>query len=242
LTNSLRPLLITKILYILYISDLHLLFSFLNFSKIIFSLQIGLKNDSFAGKVKKVPENRQYVNVTSKNFLKDDSSLKPPQELVVRIYILEDILDKCSASLDREYFDLNSIHSCIYVSASLKITLGLKVGSRVIVQMIEGDESPPRPSSVNIFPFNQSVTPEVIANYMKLHSRHEPLLLNSGATILLEDGERCVVRMSPADCDYAMIDGKEDLVVLVSSADPSDGKISQNCPEQNSRMEKISTR
>ena len=241
MTNSLRPLLITKILYI---SDLHLLFSFLNFSKIIFSLQIGLKNDSFAGKVKKVPENRQYVNVTSKNFLKDDSSLKPPQELVVRIYILEDILDKCSASLDREYFDLNSIHSCIYVSASLKITLGLKVGSRVIVQMIEGDESPPRPSSVNIFPFNQSVTPEVIANYMKLHSRHEPLLLNSGATILLEDGERCVVRMSPADCDYAMIDEKdaEDLVVLVSSADPSDGKISQNCPEQNSRMEKISTR
>ncbi|KYM85704.1 Peroxisome biogenesis factor 1 [Atta colombica] len=194
-------------------------------------------------KVKKVPENRQYVNVTSTNFLKDDS-LKPPQELVVRIYILEDILDKCSASLDREYFDLNSIHSCIYVSASLKITLGLKVGSRVIMQMIEGDESPPRPLSVNIFPFNQSVTPEVIANYVKLHSRHEPLLLNSGTTILLEDGERCVIRMSPADCDYAMIDGKdaEDLVVLVSSADPSDGKIPQNCPEPNSRMEKISTR
>ncbi|XP_018368488.1 PREDICTED: peroxisome biogenesis protein 1 [Trachymyrmex cornetzi] len=197
-------------------------------------------------KVKKVPENRQYVNVTNTNFLKDDdSSLKPPQELVVRIYVLEDILDKCSASLDREYFDLNSIHACIHVSASLRITLGLKVGSRVIVQMIEGDESPPRPSSVNIFPFNQSVTPEVFANYVKLHSRHEPLLLNSGATILLEDDERCVVRMSPADCDYATIDGKdaEDLVVLVSSAlDPSDGKIPQNCPEQNSRMEKISTR
>ncbi|KYN44445.1 Peroxisome biogenesis factor 1 [Trachymyrmex septentrionalis] len=196
-------------------------------------------------KVKKVPENRQYVNVTNTNFLKDDSSLKSPQELVVRIYILEDILDKCSASLDREYFDLNSIHSCIYVSASLRITLGLKVGSRVIVQMIEGDESPPRPSLVNVFPFNQSVTPEVFTNYVKLHSRHEPLLLNSGATILLEDGERCVVRMSPADCDYATIDGKDvkDLVVLVSSAsDPSDGKIPQNCPEQNSRMEKISTR
>ncbi|KYQ49274.1 Peroxisome biogenesis factor 1, partial [Trachymyrmex zeteki] len=195
-------------------------------------------------KVRKVPEDRQYVNVTSTNFLKDDDpSLKPPQELVARIYVLEDILDKCSASLDREYFDLNSIHSCMYVSASLKITLGLKVGSRVIVQMIEGDESPPRPSSVNVFPFNQSVTPEVFANYVKFHSRHEPLLLNSGATILLEDGERCVVRMSPADCNYATIDGKDvkDLVVLVSS-DPSDGKIPQNCPEQNSRMEKISTR
>lgn len=191
-----------------------------------------------------MPEDRQYVNVTSTNFLKDDDpSLKPPQELVARIYVLEDILDKCSASLDREYFDLNSIHSCMYVSASLKITLGLKVGSRVIVQMIEGDESPPRPSSVNVFPFNQSVTPEVFANYVKFHSRHEPLLLNSGATILLEDGERCVVRMSPADCNYATIDGKDvkDLVVLVSS-DPSDGKIPQNCPEQNSRMEKISTR
>ncbi|KYM98485.1 Peroxisome biogenesis factor 1 [Cyphomyrmex costatus] len=196
-------------------------------------------------KIKKVPENRQYVNATSTDSIKDDDPLKPPQELVARIYVLEDILDKCSASLDREYFDLNSIHSCMYVSASLRITLGLKAGSRVIVQMIEGDESRSRPSSVNVFPFNQSVTPEVFENYVKLYSRHEPLLLNSGATILFDDDEQCVVRMSPADCDYATIDGKdaEDLVVFVSSAsDSSDGKICQNCPEQNSRIEKISMR
>ncbi|XP_071557616.1 peroxisomal ATPase PEX1 isoform X1 [Temnothorax nylanderi] len=195
-------------------------------------------------RVRKVPENRQHVNVTSTNFLKDDdSSSKPPRELVAKIYVLEDILNRCSASLDREYFDLNSIHSCAYVSASLRITLGLKAGSRVIVRMIEEDERP-RLSSVNVFSSEGSVTPEIFENYVKLHSRHEPLLLNSGATNLLDGGERCVVRMSPADCDYAMIDGKdaEDLVVSVSSSDPSDGKIPRICSEENFGMEKISTR
>jgi len=192
-----------------------------------------------------VPEDRQHVNVTSTNFPKDeDPSLKPPRELVARLYVLEDILDKCSTSLDREYFDLNSIHSCAYVSASLRTTLGLKTGSKVTVQMIEGDERP-RPSSVNVFPSDRSVTLEVFKNYVKLHARHEPLLLNSGATILLDGGEQCVVRISPADCDFATIDGKdaENLIVFVpSESDPSDGKISRNCPEEHSRMEKISTR
>lgn len=190
-------------------------------------------------------ENRQHVTITSANFLKDDdSSPKSPRELVAKIYVLEDTLNKCSASLDRGYFDLNSIHSCAYVSASLRITLGLKAGSRVIVRMIEEDE-PPRPTSVNVLPSDRSVTPEVFENYVKLYSRHEPLLLNSGATILLDGGEQCVVRMSPADRDYATIDGKdaEDLVDFVSSAsDSGDGKISRNCPEESSRMEKISTR
>jgi len=192
-----------------------------------------------------VPEDRQHVNVTSTMFPKnEDPSLKPPRELVARIYVLEDILDKCSPSLDREYFDLNSIHSCAYVSASLRTTLGLKIGSKVIMQMIEENERP-RPSSVNVFPSDRSVTLEVFKNYVKLHSRHEPLLLNSGATILFDGGERCVVVRMSADCDYATIDGKdaEDLVIFVpSESDPSDGKISRNCPEEQSRMEKISTR
>lgn len=201
--------------------------------------------DLFAGRVRKVLENRHHVNVTNTNFLRDDDpSPKPPRELVAKIFVLEDTLNKCSATLDREYFDLNSIHSCAYMPASLRITLGLKAGSRVIVQTIEEDE-PPRPTSVNVFPSDRSVTPEVFENYVKLHSKYEPLLLNSGATILLDGGEQCVVRMSPADCDYATIEGKdaEDLVVFVSSAsDSSDGKISQNCSEESSRMEKISTR
>lgn len=111
------------------------------------------------------------------------------------------------------------------------------------MEMIEEAE-PPRPSSVNVF--SSVRTQEVFVNYVKLRSRHGPLLLNSGATILLDGGEWCVVRLSPADCDHATIDGKdaEDLVVLVPSDPGGDfsGKISRSGPEENSRLEKISTR
>lgn len=192
-------------------------------------------------RVRKAPENRQHA---STNFPRnDDPSSRLPRELVAKIYALEDTLGKCSASLDRGYFDLNSIHPCAYVSASLRTTLELKTGSRVIVEMIEEAE-PPRPSSVNVF--SSVRTQEVFVNYVKLRSRHGPLLLNSGATILLDGGEWCVVRLSPADCDHATIDGKdaEDLVVLVPSDPGGDfsGKISRSGPEENSRLEKISTR
>ncbi|XP_011877701.1 PREDICTED: transitional endoplasmic reticulum ATPase isoform X2 [Vollenhovia emeryi] len=193
-------------------------------------------------RVRKVPANRQHV--TSANFLKDDdSSSKHPRELVAKIYVLEDTLNGCSTSLDRGYFDLSSVHSRAYVSASLGITLGLKAGGRVVVRTFEEDERP-RPSSVNVFSSGGSVTQEVFENYVKLHARHEPLLLNSAAAILLDGGERCAVRLSPADCDYATIDGRdaEDLAVVVPRADPSDGEISWNCSEEGLRMEKISTR
>lgn len=192
-----------------------------------------------------MPESRQHVNVTSTNFLKDDDpSRKKVRELFARIYVLEDILDKCSTSLDRGYFNLNSIHSCAYVSASLRMTLGLKAGSKVIVQA-EEVEPPPRPTSVNVFPSERSATLELFVNYVKLYSKHEPLLLSSGATILLDGGERCVVRLSPADCDYANVDGRnaKDLVAFVpSDSTESDGEISRGCSEESSRLEKISTR
>ncbi|KAL0101615.1 hypothetical protein PUN28_019032 [Cardiocondyla obscurior] len=203
----------------------------------------GVRLNGTMCKIRKVPESRQHVNVTSTNFLRpNDSSFKQPQELVARIYILEDTLGECSPSLDREYFDLNSIHSCVYVSESLKITLGLKVGGKVIAQVMENNERP-TPSSVNVFPFEQCVTPEVFENYVKFYSRHEPLLLNSGMTILLDSGERCGVQILPADCDYAVIDEKDvkDSIAFVPS-DPSNETISLNRSEENLKMEKTSTR
>ncbi|XP_039312379.1 peroxisome biogenesis factor 1 [Solenopsis invicta] len=196
--------------------------------------------------VRKVPEYQQHGNVTSvKNNdpSKETTNFESPKEFVARVYVLEDILDKCSASLDRKYFDLNSIHSCAYVSASLRISLGLEIGSRVIVQMIKGDKRP-KLSSMKVFSNDQSITSEVFNNYVKLHSRHEPLLLNSFAMLLLDDGKQCVVQMSPEDCNYATIG--EDTEVLLnfvpSASDLSNGKILENCPEESSKAEKISTR
>ncbi|XP_050461247.1 uncharacterized protein LOC126856619 isoform X2 [Cataglyphis hispanica] len=199
-------------------------------------------------KIKKVLEDWQQVNVTSTNFLKDEGPSpfpKSPQELVARIYVLEDILEKCSALLDRKYFDLNSIHSCVYLSESSRITLKLKVGSRVMVQMIEEVDEQLQPSSVDIFPSNQSITAEVFQDYVKFHSRHEALLLNSCSTILLNDGERCVVRMSPANCDYVTLDERtmKNLVVHVRSVlSSNDAEIAKNCTEEKLELKKISTR
>ncbi|CAL1678759.1 unnamed protein product [Lasius platythorax] len=198
-------------------------------------------------KIRKISEDFQQGNVTSTNFLKDDEPSpfpKSPQELVARIYVLEDILEKCSASLDRKYFDLNSIHSCAYLSESLRITLKLKVGSRVMVEMIEETERS-QPSSVDVFPSDQSVTAEVFEDYVKCHSRHEALLLNSCSTILLDDGRRCVARMSPANCDYVTLDEKnmKNLVVHVRSVLSSyDAEISENFTEEKLKLERISTR
>lgn len=198
-------------------------------------------------KIRKISEDWQQVNVTSTNFLKDESPSpfpKSPQELVARIYVLEDILEKCSASLDREYFHLNSIHSCAYLSESLRITLKLKVGSRVMVEMIEETERS-QPSSMDVFPSDQSVTAQVFEDYVKFHSRHEALLLNSSSTILLDDGRRCVVRMSPANCDHVTLDEKnmKNLVVHVRSAFSSDdAEISENCIKEKLKPERISTR
>ncbi|XP_012541576.1 peroxisome biogenesis protein 1 [Monomorium pharaonis] len=200
-------------------------------------------NGKMICKVRKVSKDR--TNRT--NFLTTvDSSFKPPQELVARIYVLEDILDKCSASLDRDYFDLNSIHSCAYMSLSLSITLDLEAGCRVIVQMIEEVE-PPKPSSINIFLSHSTIASEFFfENYLKLHSRHEPLLLNADATIPFDDGE-CIIRMSPADCNYVIV--TRDIInsdVLINLVPPPSGgyreEIFEKCFQKNTRMEKISTR
>ncbi|XP_070158629.1 peroxisomal ATPase PEX1 isoform X1 [Polyergus mexicanus] len=198
-------------------------------------------------KIKKVSEDCQQVDVTNTNFLKDEGpSLFPksPQELVARIYVLEDILEKCSASLDRKYFDLNSIHSRVYLSKSSRITLKLKVGSRVMIQMIEEADERLQPSSVDVFPSSRSVTAEVFQDYVKYHSKHEALLLNSCMTILLDDGGRFVVRMSPANCDYVTLDKRnmKNLVVHVRSIlSSNDAEIAENCTEEKLELKKIST-
>lgn len=111
--------------------------------------------------------------------------------------------------------------------------------------MIEESKRPRdlHPSSVDIFPSNQSVTMEVFEDYVKFHSRHEALLLNSCSTILLDNDRRCVVRMSPANCNYVTLNEKnmKNLVVHVRSIlNSNDAEISENYTKE--KLKKISTR
>ncbi|XP_020300229.1 peroxisome biogenesis factor 1 isoform X2 [Pseudomyrmex gracilis] len=198
-------------------------------------------------KIRKVPEDRQHVNITDTSFLKDEGSSsfpKSPQELTVKLYVLEDILEKCSATLNRNYFVLNSIHSCVYASASMRNTLKLKTGSRVILRTTAKESEWPKPLSVNIFPSDQSVTTKMFENYVKFHSKHEVLLLNSCSTILLDDGKRCVVQMSPSECDCAMIDETDmkNIIVHIRSVLPSDSEISENSFKTSLKLKTLSVR
>ncbi|XP_014481800.1 PREDICTED: peroxisome biogenesis factor 1 isoform X2 [Dinoponera quadriceps] len=159
-------------------------------------------------KVKKVPEERQRVNDSGTNFLRDgDSSVlsKVSDELTARIYVLEDVLERGDVP-DTGYFDLDSIHSRAYASDSLRISLQIGAGSRMVVQLIE-ESRRPKPTSLDVFAA-EGTTVQDFRSYVKLYSRDQPLLLNS-RSILLDQGRRYVVQMSPEDCDYAFLDDKD---------------------------------
>lgn len=190
-------------------------------------------------------EERQRVNDSISNVLRDgDSSVVPKvsDELTVRIYVLEDVLKSRKSDLD--YFDLDSIHSRVYVSDSLRITLQMKVGSRMIIRLIEENKRS-KPTSLNIFTSAAyTTTIQNFKSYVNLHSRDEPLLLNS-CSILLDQDRRYIVQMSPEDCDYALMDDRdiENLDIRVRSAQYStNAEILEAHCSKNLKLENISTR
>lgn len=169
------------------------------------------------GNIKKVPENRQSVNTTT-DVLKDDddpTSQKSPQELIVKVYALEDIVEKCSLDI-KSCFNFNFINkNCVFVSDSLRITLKLKIGSRIIMEMIKEYECR-QPTSLEIVPYTP-MAEDLFLDYVKIYSKQEPLLLNSCSTLIFEKDEHCVIRISPENCDYTMIAEQDikDLVIHV---------------------------
>ncbi|EFN77746.1 Peroxisome biogenesis factor 1 [Harpegnathos saltator] len=160
-------------------------------------------------KVRKVLEDRQRVNDSGTSFLRDgDSSVLPKvsDELTARIYVLEDVLK--SRASDADYFDLDSIHPRAYVSDSLRVSLQMRAGSKMIVRLIE-EKRCSKPTSLDVFtPAENTATVQDFKSYLTFHSRDELLLLSSHS-LLLDQGKRYFVRMSPADCDYAFIDDRD---------------------------------
>lgn len=162
-------------------------------------------SDSAICRIKKIPENKQHVNVTSTNFLTKDESPVPKfsTELVVKVFILEDFLEKFSA-LDRNHFNVDFRHRSMYVSNSLRVSLSLKVGAKVSLCLIDMSETP-KPSSIELFSWRNSVTIEDFKNYVKTRSFYKKLLINTCAAIVLDNGNCCIVKISPEDYKFAMI-------------------------------------
>ncbi|XP_053998101.1 peroxisomal ATPase PEX1 [Hylaeus anthracinus] len=155
---------------------------------------------------KKVPEMKQYANMTSTSFLVNDESPVPKlaEKLIVRLFILEDLLEK-SSNLDRDHFDTDLLHRRVYVSDSLRITLGLRIGGKVSLWQVESPQEV-APSSVELFSWRDSVSTEKFEGYVRtLATRHE-LLINSCSAVVMDDGSMCVVKISPENCTVAAID------------------------------------
>lgn len=162
-------------------------------------------------RVKKVPEDKQHVNLNSTSFLTNDESPVPKlsTEFTVRMFILEDLLEKSSV-LDRDHFNLHFRHKSVYVSESLRIGLSLRIGGKASLMVLDTcDTSDPEtsgPSSIELFSCGNSVSEEDFENYVKTRSVYKGLLVNSRAPIVMDNGNRCVVKISPEDCTFAVID------------------------------------
>ncbi|KAK9306176.1 hypothetical protein QLX08_003068 [Tetragonisca angustula] len=162
-------------------------------------------SDSAICRIKKIPEDKQHVNATSTNFLTKDKSPVPKlsTELIVKVFILEDFLEKFSA-LDRNHFNVDFRHKSMYVSDSLRISLSLKVGAKVSLCLIDMSGTSGL-SSIELFSWKNSVTIEDFKNYVKTRSFYKELLINTCAVIVLDNGNCCIVKISPEDCKFAMI-------------------------------------
>ncbi|KOC60225.1 Peroxisome biogenesis factor 1, partial [Habropoda laboriosa] len=196
-------------------------------------------------RIKKVSEDKQNVNVSSTNFLTKDESPVPKlsTELTVRLFILEDLLEKCS-TLDRKSINVHFLQNNVYVWDSLRISLNLKIGAKVSLWEIEAPEIC-APLSIELFSWKESVSVDSFESYVRTHSVYKELLINSCAAIVMDDGGTCVVKISPESSTFAMIDekGLKDVKVhLKSTIEESLPRVSERLDQDEIHLEKISTR
>ncbi|XP_015607346.1 peroxisome biogenesis factor 1 isoform X2 [Cephus cinctus] len=165
-------------------------------------------------KIRKVKEDRQFVKVTNTNFLRGGTSAVPREssELVVKLKILEDLLEICSKETQKLHFANSLVHPSIYMSRNLRLNLELKLGAKVILEPLDVPGTNVPPTGIDIFPYeNNLVTLESFESYVRARSGSEGVLLNTCSTLILEDQDdqkeyRCIVRFLPQDCRYVLLD------------------------------------
>ncbi|XP_076649014.1 peroxisomal biogenesis factor 1 [Halictus rubicundus] len=187
-------------------------------------------------RAKKLPEKKQYANMTSTSFLAKDESAVPKltQELIVRLFILDDSV--CG--------NVNLHHNSLYVSDSVRLTLDLRIGAKVSLCQVESLQQVV-PSSIELFSWRDSVTSEDFESYVKTRSTGEGLLINSCAAVVLDNGDQCIVKVSPENCAFAIIDEtvlNGTRVHSRSVAEKSHLRVPEKLDQENHRLGQISTR
>ncbi|XP_043494802.1 peroxisome biogenesis factor 1 [Polistes fuscatus] len=196
LFDSINPVnVILRSPYNVFVSRLHL------------PKEVQYKNDGIIYKIKKVPEEQVNVNTESTHFLKNIESSIPSlsSELTVKVFILEDLLDKFPDDIDKIHFKLDYVHSNIYISESVRIGLRLKMGAKVVLSPIEVKKNS-IPLTIEIYPMIQTTFLQNIKDFFERYSIHQKVLLNSCAPIKLNDGNRCIVKFLPEKCTHAFLD------------------------------------
>ncbi|XP_078046831.1 peroxisomal biogenesis factor 1 [Augochlora pura] len=196
-------------------------------------------------RVKKLQERKQHANVTSTSFLTRDDSAVPALalELVVRLFILEDLLE-ASPNLNAEHFNVNFHHNSLYVSDSVRFTLGLRIGAKVSLRPVESPQQA-APSSIELFSWRDSVTADAFKNYVKTRYPRNGLFINSCAVVALDNDRQCVVKISPENCTFALVDEAVLNSVHVHSRSVNEAshlRLSDKLDQENRSMGQVFTR
>ncbi|XP_023248076.1 peroxisome biogenesis factor 1 [Copidosoma floridanum] len=159
-------------------------------------------------RIKKVKEDRLHAKTQG---VKLDRRANAEQELVVKVRVAEHALARLRGScegIERYFTVFEGSFDNVNARRDLMDNLLLKTGGRVKLEPVnEGERSDC--TGIEVYPLDRPITAEEFVDYVKRNSKYGEMLLNSQATIALEDGTRCLVKLLPEDgCSYGFFDGR----------------------------------
>lgn len=120
---------------------------------------------------------------------------------------LEDLLDCLPKNnVDENYFTSFSRHACVFMNEDLLENLRIKVGGKVVLELIDEVQNSVVCKSIEISSCKESVSVQVFQNYVIRNSKDNKMLLNSRTQIRVEDDTWYLVKLSPDDCSYGLFD------------------------------------
>lgn len=201
----------------------------------------------FYCRMKRARENTQFISnkITNTNFLRSENNagFKLAEEIVARVFVVEDVLKKCSKNVDREYFEDNSIHPSVYVSENLRKNLKIKIGGKATMESEEFSQG--AIEGIEIFPRSDEVSMKNLEEYFKRVSKYSKVLVNSSSELVLTETKSCFLRILPIETSHASIDFYDLKNIRIEFREAFNGPVNQteNLDEpEKASLANISTR